>query len=63
MSDDDLETLGQIADDLDNAIAMSRVPLPAGTHIAGLAGSAEKARDKLREFLRGKGFDPWGDDD
>lgn len=62
MGEDDLEALGQIADDLDSALYTARLPgIPAATHIAGLTGIVTTARDRLMAFCRERGLDCWSD--
>lgn len=59
MTEEDFETLGLMVDSLDNGLAATRLPLPAELHVQGMSGIMETVRNDLREFLKGKGFDPW----
>lgn len=61
MTADDLETLGLLVDKLDNGVAATVLPLPPHIHVTGMKGIMEDARDELRAFLIGKGFNPWSD--
>lgn len=61
LTDDDCETLGLLADKMDNFAHGALLPLPAHIHVAALTGAVEDARDELKAFLRSKGFDPWGE--
>lgn len=57
----DLETLGLLVDKLDNGVAATALPLPPHIHVTGMKGIMAEARDELRAFLIGKGFNPWSD--
>lgn len=59
MSDEDLETLGLMADRLDNAAHAAVMPLPPHIHVQALTGIVGDVRDELKTFLKSKGFDPW----
>lgn len=60
ISDDDFEALGLLVDKLDNFAAGSVLSLPAHIHKQVLTSALEDARDELRAWLIGKGFNPWG---
>jgi hypothetical protein len=60
MDEERLDRLGTVADNLDSALHMLRVPLPAQTHLEGLAASMRKARDEIAGIVREvSGDDPW----
>jgi hypothetical protein len=61
MTADELETLGLLVDKLDNGVAATVLPLPPNIHVTGMKGIMTEARDELRAFLVGKGFNPWSD--
>lgn len=59
MDDEDLETLGQMVDRLDSAARGALLPVAPDIHVQGMRGVIKDARDQLRAFLVGKGFNPW----
>lgn len=59
LNEDDLDFLGRIVDGLDNAAAVSVMPMSADLVKKCLVGSLETARDVLKAFLVERGFDPW----
>jgi hypothetical protein len=59
ISDGDFEQLGLLVDKLDNFAAGAVLPLPAHIHKEALTGCVQDARDELRAWLIGKGFNPW----
>lgn len=61
MSEDDLNTLGMIADDLDAATYTAKLPLPPAVHVDAMSGIIAETRDKLKAFCVERGFDPWSE--
>lgn len=56
----DIETIGRLADDADNALAMSQMKLPERLHIEGMQGTLQKIRDELRAYyIEATGENPW----
>lgn len=59
MTDDDFETLGLLADRLDNVAHAAVLPIPSHIHVKALTDIVGEVRDELKAFLKSKGFNPW----
>lgn len=59
MSDDQIEAIGVVADELDAALHFTLLPVPPDMKIDALKSAILSARDKLMGLVRATGEDPW----
>lgn len=60
LTPDDLDRLGTLVDNLDNAYHATKIPMSPGLHVQGLTGTVTATRDELKAFLKERfAYDPW----
>lgn len=59
LTEADLEFLGQTVDRLENFAAGAVIPIPAEIHKQVLAEGMADIGKQLKDWLVGKGFNPW----
>jgi hypothetical protein len=62
ITDDWLEELGQLADELDNLVGAMELPMPAAFHVEQLKKLLPKVSTKIKALVVAiGGDDPWSD--
>lgn len=64
ITDDQLDELGQIADQIDNLCGAMKLPLPAATHVQQLSRALPEVSKKIKALVAALGgYDPWDEHD
>lgn len=59
IDDDQLDELGQIADEIDNLIGAMELPMPAAFHVEQLKKLLPKVSARIKSLYVAFGGDPW----